>query len=78
MTRVMLVSTVVLGLLPLAAMAADDHIIAASDTLKWGPAPSAYPKGAEFAIIAGNHEFSIVHVRILADTVYLFVIHSGY
>src|SRR5690242_6053669 len=54
MTRIMLVSTVVFGLLPLAAMAADDHVIAAPDTLKWGPAPPAYPKGAEFAIITGN------------------------
>jgi quercetin dioxygenase-like cupin family protein len=54
MTRIILVSTVVLGLLPFAAMAADDHVFATPDTLKWGPAPPGYPKGAEFAIIAGN------------------------
>ena len=54
MNRIILVSTLVLGLLPLAAMAADDHVFATPDTLKWGPAPPAYPKGAEFAIIAGN------------------------
>jgi len=54
MTRLILISTVGLALLPLAAMAADDHVIAAPDTLKWGPAPPAYPKGAEFAIITGN------------------------
>ena len=54
MNRIILVSTVGLALLPLAAMAADDHVIAMPDTLKWGPPPAAYPKGAEFAIITGN------------------------
>jgi len=55
MTRIgILVSTVALSLFPLAASAADEHVIAAPDTLKWGPAPPAYPKGAEFAIITGN------------------------
>jgi quercetin dioxygenase-like cupin family protein len=49
-----LVGTVALALLPFAAIAADEHVIATSDTLKWGPAPPSYPKGAEFAIITGN------------------------
>src|SRR5262249_48042469 len=55
MTRIQfLVSTVALALLPFAAIAADEHVIATPDTLKWGPAPPSYPKGAEFAIITGN------------------------
>ena len=55
MTRIgFLVGTVALGLLPFAAIAADEHVSATPDTLKWGPAPPAYPKGAEFAIISGN------------------------
>jgi quercetin dioxygenase-like cupin family protein len=55
MTRIgFLVGTAALTLLPFAAIAADEHVIAAPDTLKWGPAPPAYPKGAEFAIITGN------------------------
>ena len=40
--------------MPFAAIAADEHVIATPDTLKWGPAPPSYPKGAEFAIITGN------------------------
>jgi len=54
MIRIMLVSTVVLGLPPLAAMAADEHVMAAPDSLKWGPGPAALPKGAELAVIAGD------------------------
>src|SRR5438445_11659609 len=55
MTRIgFLVGTVALGLLPFAAIAADEHVSATPDTLKWGPAPPTYPKGAEFAIITGN------------------------
>jgi quercetin dioxygenase-like cupin family protein len=55
MTRIgSLVCTLALGLLPFAALAADEHVVATPDTLKWGPAPPSYPKGAEFAIITGN------------------------
>src|SRR6476660_568627 len=55
MTRIgFLVCMMALGLLPLSAIAADEHVIATPDTLKWGPAPPAYPKGAEFAVITGN------------------------
>lgn len=55
MTRIgFLVSTVALGLSMLPAFAADEHVIAMPDTLKWGPPPPAYPKGAEFAVITGN------------------------
>jgi quercetin dioxygenase-like cupin family protein len=55
MTRIgILLCTVALSLLPLAAIAADEHVIATPDTLKWGPPPPAYPKGAEFAVITGN------------------------
>src|SRR6476619_4482651 len=55
MTRIgFLVCMMALGLLPLSAIAADEHVIATPDTLKWGPAPPAYPKGAAFAVITGN------------------------
>src|ERR1700757_1601107 len=55
MTRIgFVVGAVALGLLPLAATAADEHVIATPDTLKWGPAPPGYPKGTEFAVITGN------------------------
>jgi quercetin dioxygenase-like cupin family protein len=55
MTRIaFLVGTVAIAALPFAATAADEHVVATPDTLKWGPAPPAYPKGAEFAIISGN------------------------
>jgi hypothetical protein len=55
MTRIgMLFGLLVLTLLPLSTVAADDHIAAAPDSLKWGPAPPAFPKGAEIAVIAGD------------------------
>jgi hypothetical protein len=39
MTRIgILVCTTALSLLPLSAIAADEHVIATPDTLKWGPA----------------------------------------
>ena len=54
MTRIMLVSAVVLGLLPLSTVAADEHVMAAPDSLKWGPGPASLPKGAELVVIAGD------------------------
>ena len=55
MTRIgILVGSLVLGLLPLSALAADEHIAASPDSLKWGPVPPAFPKGAEVAVIAGD------------------------
>jgi quercetin dioxygenase-like cupin family protein len=43
-----------IGLTPMAATAADDHVAVAADQLKWGPAPPAFPKGAQIAVLAGN------------------------
>jgi len=33
---------------------ADDMIVAHPDSLKWGPAPSLLPKGAEIAVVTGD------------------------
>jgi Domain of unknown function (DUF4437) len=55
MTRVgALIGSLALVLLPFSTVAADDHVTAAPDSLKWGPAPPAFPKGAEIAVIAGD------------------------
>ena len=55
MTRIAaLVGSLALGLLPLSVLAADEHVAASPDTLKWAPAPPAFPKGAEIAVIAGD------------------------
>ena len=35
-------------------LAADEHVMAAPDSLKWGPGPAALPKGAELAVISGD------------------------
>ena len=47
-----------LGLLALSFTAsiglADDMKIATPDSLKWGPAPPALPKGAQLAVLAGD------------------------
>jgi quercetin dioxygenase-like cupin family protein len=42
------------ALLPLTASADDDHIAVSANQLKWGPAPPAFPKGAQFSVLAGN------------------------
>lgn len=43
-----------LALTPATALAADDHAVLAPDQLKWGPAPPAFPKGAQFVVINGD------------------------
>ena len=43
-----------LALAPVTALAADDHAVVAPDQLKWGPAPPAFPKGAQLAVITGD------------------------
>jgi len=55
MTRVgSLIGLLALGLLPLAALAADEHVTVSPDSIKWNSGPPGYPKGAEFAVITGN------------------------
>jgi quercetin dioxygenase-like cupin family protein len=55
MTRIgMLIGSLALGLLPLAAVAADQHVAVSPDSLKWGPGSPALPKGAEAVILAGD------------------------
>jgi quercetin dioxygenase-like cupin family protein len=36
------------------AIAADDHTAVSADQLKWGPAPPAFPKGAQISVLAGD------------------------
>ena len=55
MTRIgTVIGALALVLLPLSTVAADEHVIAAPDSLKWGPAPASLPKGAELAVISGD------------------------
>ena len=55
MKRVSLIAGLLLvGLLPLPATAADDHVVASPDKLKWAAAPPAFPKGAQIAVVTGD------------------------
>ena len=55
MTRIgILLASLALGLLPLAAIAADQHVALSPDSLKWGPGSPALPKGAEAVILTGD------------------------
>jgi quercetin dioxygenase-like cupin family protein len=36
------------------ARAADDHVAVAPDGIQWGPAPPAFPEGAEAAVLFGD------------------------
>jgi quercetin dioxygenase-like cupin family protein len=53
--RIVLLTTLLLvGAAPVSAIAADDHIAVSADQLKWGPAPPAFPKGAQISVLAGD------------------------
>jgi quercetin dioxygenase-like cupin family protein len=43
-----------LALLSFPAAAADNHLVVSPDSLKWGPAPPAFPKGAQAAVVSGD------------------------
>jgi quercetin dioxygenase-like cupin family protein len=55
MFRISLLTTFLLfGSASLSAIAAGDHIAVSADELTWGPAPPAFPKGAQFSVLAGD------------------------
>src|SRR3954465_13645543 len=50
----LLIGLVAFALSPLAALA-DDHVAATPDSLKWAPAPPAFPKGGlQVAVVTGD------------------------
>jgi anti-sigma factor ChrR (cupin superfamily) len=53
MIKMLVTATLLAGLLPTAA-AAQDHVIAPPDSLKWSAGPPALPKGAQIAIVSGD------------------------
>ena len=42
------------SVLPFSAIAADEHLAVSQDSLKWGAAPPAFPKGAQLAVVSGD------------------------
>ena len=55
MSRIALIATcLTMCLVPAAAMAAEEHTVVPADQLKWGPAPPAFPKGAQIAVLSGD------------------------
>ena len=55
MLRIVLLTTFLLvSAASVSAIAADDHITVSADQLEWGPAPPAFPKGAQFSVLAGD------------------------
>jgi len=55
MTRnAMLFGFALTALLPMSAMADDQMVIKQGDSIEWKPAPPAYPKGAQIAILYGD------------------------
>ena len=78
MFRIVLVTTLlVAGLVSIPAIAADDHVAVSPDQLKWGPAPPAFPKGAQIAVLAGDPSKDGLYViRIKAPAGYKVPPHS--
>ena len=54
MTKFMLLVAGALALPPVAASAADDHVVLTPDQLKWNPAPPIFPKGSQIAVLSGD------------------------
>src|SRR5271170_1050618 len=55
MLRIVLLTTFLLvSAASVSAIAADDQITVSADQLEWGPAPPAFPKGAQFSALAGD------------------------
>jgi quercetin dioxygenase-like cupin family protein len=55
MFRTILLTTVLLvGSASVFAIAADEHIAVTADQLQWGPAPPAFPKGAQYSVLSGD------------------------
>jgi quercetin dioxygenase-like cupin family protein len=55
MTRIGLsLGLAIAALLPLGAMAADQHTVVQGDAIQWKPAPPAYPKGAQMVVLYGD------------------------
>src|SRR5262245_11313281 len=55
MSRTALMAAVVIvGLMPTAVLAADEHVALSADQLQWNPAPPALPKGAQIAVVTGD------------------------
>jgi quercetin dioxygenase-like cupin family protein len=42
------------ALLPFTAIADEQHVVAQPDRITWGPAPPAFPKGAQIAVLSGD------------------------
>jgi quercetin dioxygenase-like cupin family protein len=78
MKRVSLIAGLLLvGLLPFPATAADDHVVVSPDNLKWGPAPPAFPKGAQIAVVTGDSSKEGLYVyRIKVPAGYKVPAHS--
>src|SRR5437899_10147425 len=70
MVRIVLLTTLlVVGLVPIAATAADEHVVVSADQLKWGAAPPAFPKGAQIAVLSGdpsNERLYVVRLEVPA------------
>jgi quercetin dioxygenase-like cupin family protein len=55
MSRTALMAAVVIvGLMPTAVLAADEHVALSADQLQWNPGPPALPKGAQIAVVTGD------------------------
>lgn len=55
MTRIgMFIGVAVVALLPLSAMADDEHVVVQGDSIQWKAGPPTLPKGAQFVLLFGD------------------------
>jgi Domain of unknown function (DUF4437) len=70
MSRTALIAAVaIVGLMPMAALAADEHVALSADQLQWNPGPPALPKGAQIAVVTGDPSkegLYVIRLKVLA------------
>ncbi|MDB5594901.1 MAG: anti-ECFsigma factor, ChrR [Hyphomicrobiales bacterium] len=60
----------ILACLTMPAWAQDHQMIPSADQVKWGPAPPVFPKGAEFAVLAGDpgkQDLFVIRLKLPAN-----------
>jgi anti-sigma factor ChrR (cupin superfamily) len=54
MNKMLVTAAALAVVLPMSALAADDHVVARPDSLKWSAGPPSLPRGAQIAIVSGD------------------------
>ena len=54
MNKMLVTAAALAVVLPMSALAADDHVVARPESLEWSAGPPSLPRGAQIAIVSGD------------------------